>query len=296
MLETKVAAIVRQGCAEHDNYNLHLLRSHDGLNLCVNLWLAEQPKAILFYIHGIQSHAGWLFETAPYLAANGIHVVAMDRRGSGASEGMRGHSDSGDVILRDYYLAWQYAQSLAPELPITVLGQSFGGSILAALLCRYQISAQKVIFSAPALGQQRLRHEIYELNRLRAMRGEEYRLLALRDNEYSSDNKYLRFIANDSQINRSVTQSMVAALIEIEDIYFDNKVCLERIAAPIHFIEPENDSIINMEVSREVLTRFLSVKRHVINTQNHYMEFSNKRYRLWKTIIHICTNKENSLD
>lgn len=282
------ATTVRQYEGEYVGHHARTVTSTDGLKLSINLWSSKSPKATLMYIHGIQSHSGWLFETAPYLAGKGINVVAMDRRGSGASEGIRGHSDTADKILSDYRQAWEYASHLAEDLPFVVLGQSFGGSVLAGLVCRYNLQADKLIFSAPALGQQRLRHGPYELNRRRAAKGTEHVLIGLRDAEYSTDEKYLRFIANDALINRSITVSMASSLVELEDIYFDNKICLENIAAQVHFIEPRFDSIINMNESRSVLEKYIPIKRHLIDTLSHYMEFSNKRYELWKTIVDIC--------
>jgi len=272
----------------------HTLTSDDGLKLKVNVWASTKPVATLLYIHGIQSHSEWLFETGPFLASKGINVVAMDRRGSGGSEGERGHSDNADLILRDYRLAWQYAAQLYEHLPFIVLGQSFGGSILAALACRYPMRADAIIFSAPALGQQRSRHDLYKLNQLRAIKGQERMPLGIRDAEYSSDDKYLRFIANDGDVNRNITSSMASCLVELEDIYFDNRLCLQRIKCPVHLIKPLHDSIIDMRTSREVLARHIDIIEHEIDTFSHYMEFSSKRYDLWKSIRAICANAEVS--
>ncbi len=269
------------------------IESHDGLNLNLSIWPASNPKATLFYIHGIQSHSGWLFETGPFLAAKGINIVALDRRGSGLSEGMRGHAESVDDLLKDYKRAWEFSLGLSNGIPLTVLGQSFGGSVLAALLCRYDLECNSAIFSAPALGQQRYRYEQYALNSRRARKGLGQVQLSLRDVEYSADEKYLAFIANDVFINRSITSSMASTMVEIEDIYFQNKLDLESIACPVHFIEPLSDSIIDMAFARGVIEPFVALHKHKIDVHSHYMEFSHKRKDLWRIIEKICLSEEH---
>src|SRR3979411_2507849 len=70
-----------------NSYECRLLRSADDVGLALHIWRTHRARGSLFYIHGIQSHGGWLFETGPQLAQRGIQVFALDRRGSGRSEG-----------------------------------------------------------------------------------------------------------------------------------------------------------------------------------------------------------------
>jgi len=65
-----------------DGVNLHYLRWADG---------QAQPRAVIIFLHGIASHAGWFGETATDLKEEGVAVYAPDRRGSGLSSGRRGH-------------------------------------------------------------------------------------------------------------------------------------------------------------------------------------------------------------
>ena len=274
-------------------YHLHENRgivAADGTMLNIGIWRAVAPVASLFYIHGLQSHGGWLFETGPYLASHGINVIAMDRRGSGRSGGMRGHSPSGNCILDDYQLALDFARRVLGDLPLLAMGQSFGGSILAALACRHPLQNMPLIFSAPALGQQRVRLDPHEVNRRRAKKGPDVFPIELRDLDYSQDDKYLRFIANDARIVRVITESMRSAMIELEDIYHDNQSCLQALRAPMYFIEPQRDSIVDIKTSRQILSQYVKVEPYIIDTHSHYIEFTNKRYELWDKLRQLCTS------
>ncbi len=57
----------------------------DGIKLALHSWLSQKPKAILFFVAGMHSHAGWLFEAGPYFADRSISVFCLDRRGTGIS-------------------------------------------------------------------------------------------------------------------------------------------------------------------------------------------------------------------
>jgi alpha-beta hydrolase superfamily lysophospholipase len=48
------------------------------------------PWAVVIFLHGIASHAGWFAETAAHLNEHGVAVYGPDRRGSGRSGGPRG--------------------------------------------------------------------------------------------------------------------------------------------------------------------------------------------------------------
>lgn len=58
--------------------------------LALHLWRPRgQVKGAVFYFHGLQSHAGWLWEVGPQFADNDIAFYVLDRRGSGISAGSR---------------------------------------------------------------------------------------------------------------------------------------------------------------------------------------------------------------
>jgi acylglycerol lipase len=85
------------------------VQAGDGVRLHYLRWSAggSRPWAVVVFLHGIASHAGWFSETAADLHAQGVAVYAPDRRGSGRSGGPRGHLaryeralDDVDEILR----------------------------------------------------------------------------------------------------------------------------------------------------------------------------------------------------
>ncbi len=113
---------------------------------------AENPKAVLVAIHGMQSHSGW-FLSGPELAERGITTLAYDRRGSGLSEGQRGHAYTSEDFLDDLAAAVREAKLLAPGLPIHLHANCFGVRIAIPYVVHKDVSSEirSVIFTAPGV-------------------------------------------------------------------------------------------------------------------------------------------------
>lgn len=257
------------------------LTAGDGLRLALHRWTRPGNRAVLFYLHGIQSHAGWLFETAPALARRGVDVYALDRRGSGCSGGLRGHLPSAQQVLEDHAQALDRVAAVAGSRPLVALGQSLGGSILAALWAASNLpGVRRLVFCAPALGQQRTRHTPDALRALRAASGEDRRVLPLDDGDYTSVPRYSAFMANDHLMVRQVTVSTLATLVRIEDVYADGA---RPAPLPVTLVRPERDPIIDLDVADSVL-RSLSpepVQVRRFDADRHYLEFSSARSAYW---------------
>ncbi|UYM22854.1 alpha/beta fold hydrolase [Streptomyces albus] len=191
-------------------------------SLALHTWDDGRPGlADLFYVHGLQSHAGWLFETGPALLERGVRLTVLDRRGSGASSGSRGHVPDARTVLDDYGSALGRVAAAAPG-PVTLLGQSFGGSLVAALVASGQVpDGTRLVLCAPALGQQRARLDQAARDRVRRARGTSLSVVRLEDEQYTEHPGYLRLMANDGLMVRSVTDSFRAAMVETEDLYVE---------------------------------------------------------------------------
>ncbi len=50
---------------------------------------AENPKALVLGVHGLQSNGRWFMRTGTHLAKQGISLMVYDRRGSGLSDGIK---------------------------------------------------------------------------------------------------------------------------------------------------------------------------------------------------------------
>jgi alpha-beta hydrolase superfamily lysophospholipase len=110
---------------------------------------AEPEKALVVLVHGLGEHSGSHQSLADYLAARGYRVLLSDLRGTGRSDGQRGHVDRFEDFARDI-------KTLIAERgydgPLFVLGHSLGGLIALDFTLSYPGSLTGLVLSSPGLG------------------------------------------------------------------------------------------------------------------------------------------------
>jgi acylglycerol lipase len=107
------------------------LTAGDGVRLHCLHWRSRQPppSAVLIFLHGIASHAGWFAETAADLNGHGVEVYGLDRRGSGRSEGPRGHLDRYERALDDVEQLVRLVAAEHPHVPVFLAASSWAAKL-----------------------------------------------------------------------------------------------------------------------------------------------------------------------
>jgi alpha-beta hydrolase superfamily lysophospholipase len=106
-------------------------QASDGTDLHYLRWSGESapPWAIMVFLHGIASHAGWFVETAADLEAQGVAVYAPDRRGSGRSGGERGHLARYERALDDVDEVLRLVAAEHPGTPLFLAASSWAAKL-----------------------------------------------------------------------------------------------------------------------------------------------------------------------
>lgn len=107
------------------------LTAGDGVRLHFLHWPAgDGPvRGSVVLLHGIAGHAAWFAGVSEHLAAAGLPVYALDRRGSGRSEGGRGHLDRFEDALTDLQSALDRAAAEQPGLPRFLIASSWAAKL-----------------------------------------------------------------------------------------------------------------------------------------------------------------------
>jgi acylglycerol lipase len=107
------------------------LTAGDGVRLHFLHWRSGQspPSAVVVFLHGIASHAGWFAETAADLNRHGVEVYGLDRRGSGRSGGPRGHLDRYERALDDVEQLVLLAAAEHPRVPLFLAASSWAAKL-----------------------------------------------------------------------------------------------------------------------------------------------------------------------
>jgi len=125
----------------------------DGVRLHVLHWRSQQspPSAVVIFLHGIASHAGWFAETAADLNRQGVEVYGPDRRGSGRSGGPRGHLDRYEQALDDVEQLIRLVAAEHPGTPVFLAASSWAAKLAVVYVARRPASLSGLLLLGPGL-------------------------------------------------------------------------------------------------------------------------------------------------
>lgn len=107
----------------------------------------EEPKHIVFGIHGLGAHGGWFERLATRLNKHGIAFYSFDLKGFGKSNYQRGHIQSFKEWRDDCAEFYKVLKEKYPNIEITILGHSLGG-VIASTLSKISFG-DRLILSVP---------------------------------------------------------------------------------------------------------------------------------------------------
>ena len=114
-------------------------------------WIPPEPKRVMVLVHGYAEHTGRYDEMAMYFAERGYAVHAYDQVGHGRTAGPRGHVDRFDRLLDELARFLECVILEHPDLPITLVGHSMGGLVVAATAAFRKPAVEKVVLSGALL-------------------------------------------------------------------------------------------------------------------------------------------------
>lgn len=131
------------------NAEISHLKTSDGVKLFYQWWVPDAPKAVLLLVHGIGDHSGRYGSFVKFFVQRGYAVALYDQRGHGRSDGDRGHAEQLQDFIQDLAQFLQCSKERFPQLPLYLVGHSFGGQVVLNFLVRYAKGVRGVILSSP---------------------------------------------------------------------------------------------------------------------------------------------------
>jgi acylglycerol lipase len=133
-------------------------KTSDGLSLPVRQWLPEgAPTAVVLAVHGFNDYSKAFDKVpgapgvGPYLASQGVAVIAYDQRGFGNTAN-RGLWPGRDALVGDFAAMARVVKSAYPDVPLYAMGESMGGAVvIAALASEKNLPVAGAVLAAPAV-------------------------------------------------------------------------------------------------------------------------------------------------
>lgn len=251
--------------------------SNDGTRLYGEFYQAQDPKAMLLVVHGLQSHSGW-YRGGQANANAGISSFAFDRRGSGLSSGKHGHANSPDDFMDDFGAALSFLESIKPSgLPLHVMANSLGAVVAINYFSKNQdVNIASLILTTP--GTHSTKEGDYSLLTKLAILtapAERYFRSPIRDEHFVDEGEYLDWIRKDTMGRRNFTASFLRSVNSMKKD-LDKKSAL--IDAPVFALVADKDAIIdNAAFEKEVFSSFPNKKEIRSYDSKHYLFFGNDR-------------------
>ncbi|WP_035805228.1 alpha/beta hydrolase [Kitasatospora mediocidica] len=253
---------------------------HDGEELALHIWRPQEIKGAIFYFHGLQSHAGWLWEVGPQFADNGIALFVLDRRGSGISTGARSEIPGVETVIADYVTAIEHTRrTIGDGVPLSLFGHCLGGSFLAALLHHPDFTTRydSAVFCSTWLGRLHALLGEEERAALAAEQSEELWDAGLKATDFTDNPGYQHFIDTDVLAVRELTRRSRATLLGLERLYLEPQ--RELPVVPYVFASGLTDPIVNLDATHRVFTEMVSGRGTIIKfpTAEHYLFYTEAR-------------------
>ena len=128
------------------------LRATNGDTIALTNWPARGPmRGIILAVHGFGDYGPSTFEgAAENWRGQGLGVYAYDQRGFGRNPS-RGVWPGAERLIEDLAQVFTIIRMENPDIPITVVGHSMGGAVVAAALGEDLIAPDRAVLLAPAL-------------------------------------------------------------------------------------------------------------------------------------------------
>ncbi|WP_406149311.1 alpha/beta hydrolase [Streptomyces sp. NBC_01012] len=246
--------------------------------LAMHVWRPEQIKGAVFYFHGLQSHAGWLWEVGPQFADNDIAFFVLDRRSSGISPGTPGVIPDADTVLRDYSRAAAFVRELiGDDVPLSLFGHCLGGSFMAALL-RYEgftTSYDAAVFCSTWLGRMHATLTPEARAALAADSSEQLWDAGLDSADFTDQAKYRHFIDHDDLAVRKLTPRSRAVLLELERRYLEPGPVRNQVPAAT-FVSGMTDPLVDLDAAHSVFQDVVGGRGAIMKfpTDKHYLFYT----------------------
>jgi len=131
-------------------YTEFTIKAFDGLNLYAQRWTPDkEPKAVVNLVHGLGEHSGRYQYVVGALTKAGYVFNAMDLRGHGKSEGLRGYTPSFDTIVTDIEFLVKSARTAYPGKKQFLYGHSLGGSLVLYYRLTSKHNVDGIISTSP---------------------------------------------------------------------------------------------------------------------------------------------------
>ena len=239
------------------------------------------PRAVVTFIHGIQSHAGWYEYSCQQLSQAGYQVYFVDRRGSGMNTEARGDAPSFRRLLDDLAEFLTALPRTVPRghtvarMPVFLGAISWGSKLAVALERRHPALVDGLMLLCPGFFP-KVRPSLWERIGIffsRLFRPRKKYPIPLNDPElFTASPRWQQFLRDDPLRLHHATARLFLESLRL-DYYLS--FTTKYVHVPVLVLLAEHDRIIRNDKTRAFVDRFATPDKQIIEYPgaHHTLEF-----------------------
>lgn len=252
--------------------------SEDGTKLAVRVFGRQGPFTPVIMLHGLQSHSGWFVQSQTFLADLGYPVYAMDRRGSGLSEGIPGDCAFFGEMANDMRDVADWVRTRHGKAQVHVFGHCFGTIPAALFATSFPDRVASLILASSGIYT---KVGVNLATKLRVLWSKAFDQpmrfpVPLRPEMFSELEEWVRFIREDDTRLKSVTASFYYEVLRARRSIRAHR---DQILMPIFMANAGDDPVCDNAANERFLASLRTAHRLLITYEKsrHVIEFSQQR-------------------
>lgn len=212
-------------------------------------WKTARPGAVMLLVHGLGGHSRrWEFLTEFFLE-HSISSYAIELKGFGETEGLKGYVDSLDTYLDDIEALRSIITQENPGKKIFLIGESMGGLIVFLMAGKRQGLFDGLVCISPAF-KGKLRFNVFGyidifLNYM--IRPRKQYMVKLDSSMCTRDVEYKKIMDSDPNEHRLVTSNL---LVNLARAQVEARRLKDSITAPLLFLVSGNDILVDCDKTK----------------------------------------------
>ncbi|RAJ76655.1 alpha-beta hydrolase superfamily lysophospholipase [Chitinophaga dinghuensis] len=246
--------------------------SADGLNVFYRNWKITDPKAIVVFAHGFNSHSGYFQWTAEQLNKENLEVYALDWQGRGNSDGERYYIADYNAFVKDLDHLVEIVKTEHPDLQIFLMGHSAGGVLSAVYTLDHQQKLSGFICESFAFQVPAPEFALAVLKGLSHVFPHAH-VLKLKNEDFSRDKAVVDFMNHDPLIANEVQPTKTVQQLVLADERLKKEMA--NINLPVLILHGTGDKATKPEGSQFFYEQAASSDKTLKLYKDHYHDLLN---------------------
>lgn len=246
-----------------------LMKTDQQTGILYRQWTMPDPEAVLLLIHGLGAHSErWNF-LAEFFLTNGISSYALELRGFGETEGLKGHVGSFNVYYDDILNLRDIILKENPNKKIFLLGESMGGLISFMEVLRESAFFDGLICLVPAFGS-RMKLSYIEYADIFVsclFRPKKQFNMPFSSDMCTRDKEYSKVMEDDPREHRVASAKLLCEIInaQVRSMFLKSKI-----KVPVLFMLAGKDKLTDPGMARKIFKRLGADDRKIVEYPDMY--------------------------